>query len=323
MYTIYSYLLPKIFSRKSLLLSKRDFKELGKSKTLSEFIRKLREKPYYRKVFENREKIFTPLQIKDILEENLIYFEKNIILLSENMDFLLAYFHRHLIPFLKVIFRNLFLGKNYRFNEKIFEEIISFLNMEDFYRELCQRKNIWDIFKMLIKYYKIEEKIVKINDIYFIDTFLEKIFYKYLLKKFYEMDPDDRNVLVDFIKILLMKYNVIAITYCNIWDIGLEISEKILLKDKLIEENIDRFLYKLDKTLYKHFKEKRVDLLEKDFDLILIRCANRFFLKDVFSIAPLLGIIFLVENEINNLIKISYLISSKNYDYIPIKIVII
>ncbi len=303
-----SYILPKIFYRKGMLISKDKLIEMCNYRDLGSFINTLRD-TYYDRYISQLPKNVNANILKNIFYRSMIDFEKMIINYSLNRwrEFLVSYFHRHLFNVLKLYLHG---GKaDVMPNRELLEQMV----VDDFSEHIVSRilaggeVNVISLLNLtdVCEYFKANYTYVK-------DTCVDLGFLLKLIDSYFGLDYDDRLMIRDVFNLLVYKRLAVMLARGKLWNINVERLMDIVLARlaqdrrkymKLMRQSISNF----DSLIEKPTSDS-IFRLDNLIATMIIMKAKRLFVKDVFSLGPLFGIILLVENEIRNLSLLAFLI---------------
>ena len=303
-----SYILPKIFHRKGMLISKEKLIEMCNCRDLASFVNILRDTYYGRYIGQLSDDVSADV-LKSIFYKSMIGFERMIINYSLNRrrDFLVSYFYRHLLNILKLYLHE---GKADVIPDK---ELLKQMIVDDFSERIVSSilagreidvvslLNLADICDNL-----------KANYAYVRDTCIDLGFLLKLIDSYLLLDYDDRLMIKDVLEMLVYKGLTVMLARGKLWNIDVERLVDVVLTR--LAQDRRKYLKFMKRSIsnFDSFIEKptsdSIFRLNKMVAAMIIRKARRLFVKDVFSLGPPFGIILLVENEIRNLSLLASLI---------------
>ena len=322
----------RAFSERGTMLSKHDLESFSDSKTLDEFITRLKNTSYVNSLSKIQQPINSE-KIETALKEDLFNFHSSMTKISKK-DLVNAYYRKYILWNLKIILKSKALGKTY-------DDIFPHINMHA--EELIGRRDI--IVKALIAK-DLDEAVSALqtsefgseissaaqlykenNNIQTFELYLDKIYYKGLVSAFANIGKPA--VLQPLVSLDLDYYNVSSTLRAKYWNLPEEhikslriattsrVNEDIL--NKMIHaDSVRQAISEFSKTVYKDIVPNQgnendisvISEIESRFERLIYKKSMSLY-GSVFSYAPMTAAIKLKMVEIKNLVAIAFGIEQK------------
>jgi V/A-type H+-transporting ATPase subunit C len=322
----------RAFSERGTMLSKHDLESFSDSKTLEEFVTRLKNTSYVDSLSKIQQPI-TSEKIEIALREDLFNFHSSMAKIAKG-DLVNAYYKKYILWNLKIILKSKALGKTY-------DDIFPHINMQA--EELIGRRDI--IIKALVAK-DLDETVSALqtsefgneissaaqlykenNNIQIFELYLDKIYYKGLVSAFANIGkPADLQPLVS---LDLDYYNVLSTIRAKYWKLPEEhikslriattsrVNEDVL--NKMIHaDSVKQAIAEFSKTVYKDIVLNQgnesdnaiISQIESSFEELIHRKSMALYGR-MFSYAPMTAAIKLKMTEIKNLVAIAFGIEQK------------
>ncbi len=322
----------RAFSERGTMLSKHDLESFSDSKTLDEFVTRLKNTSYVNSLSKIQQPINSE-KIETALKEDLFNFHSSMAKISKK-DLVNAYYRKYILWNLKIILKSKALGKTY-------DDIFPHINMHA--EELIGRRDI--IVKALIAK-DLDEAVSALqtsefgseissaaqlykenNNIQTFELYLDKIYYKGLVSAFANIGKPA--VLQPLVSLDLDYYNVSSTLRAKYWNLPEEhikslriattsrVNEDIL--NKMIHaDSVRQAISEFSKTVYKDIVPNQgnesdisvISEIESRFERLIYKKSMALY-GSIFSYAPMTAAIKLKMVEIKNLVAIAFGIEQK------------
>ncbi|MCF8885481.1 MAG: V-type ATPase subunit [Nitrososphaerota archaeon] len=325
------YPIVKSYALKGMLLEYSTYEELAKSRTLEEFLEKLRPTIYGQYITEIP-KPLTSRNLEKIFENSLIDIEFSLIRYLPRPVFFETYFKRHIYKNMKTVLKAKALGIGY---EEIYHGLnlrsAELLGVRDVLVKMVAEKDLEKAVETLKKtpFYKDISQALELynkeKDPLVFEVFLDRYFYENILSELKKINRDERKSLSEIVTYELDCYLITASLRAKMWGLtsaemrkfmlpqGINLSKKDV--EKLIQAmKIEEVLGEISKTVYEDVLRNidtskpvlLVDSVEKWFRERLLKTVRKTFLESIFKQAVILSFIKLKEFEVKNLSAISF-----------------
>ena len=333
LYPVYS--VAKSFAVKGQLLPYSTLEELAESRSLEEFVDRLRITPYAQYVTE-LPRPYEQLSLEKAFRHSLVDLHYRLMNVTPRAHVISVYFYRYVASNLKTVLRAKGLGKS--FDEiqagldlhaeellRIRDEVVraaTAATMEETIEEL--KKTFLGVDASLAYSVWMEKA-----DLSILDTAIDKAFYNKLLKAYKKTPRRERSSLKDFIEYEIDLYQIVTLLRAKTWEIPpATIREFILEKtfklssdivDDIVEsEGFEDAVKLLQLTEYGKFlpadvknPEEVVTSIEKGVRDRIYKTAGRMYTARPFSLGVVMSTILLKEVEVKNLTTIAIGIAEK------------
>ncbi len=322
------YAIAKSFGIKGQLLPFSYLEELAESRSVDEYVDKLRITPYGQHLAELR-KPYDQLAIEKALKKHVIDVHYRIVNVVPRAELLSVYFYRYIASDTKAVLRAKAMGRSFEeiqqgldlYAEELLgvrDEVVraaAAASLEEAVEELKRTFLEPDV---TLAYRIWEEK----KDLSALDSAVDKAFYTKLLKAFKKTPRGSRKDLKEFIALEIDGYQILTLLRAKTWGLPAPQTRELLLEeqisitrdfvDEALEvESLGDVIQLLSNTPYRRLVAGEaegvaaISTLEEAFRKELYRKASKIFKTKPFSLAVILATVLLKELEARNLTTIA------------------
>ncbi|MHB1909420.1 MAG: V-type ATPase subunit [Nitrososphaerales archaeon] len=324
----------KAFAIRGSLLDYETYDELADSDSLETFISKMKGTSYG-DFIADLQRPYDAVAIELALRRRLAKVGKSMITATSNSRVLRAYYSKYIAFNLKNVLKGIALGKSY-------EEISKFVDL--YVEELVGTR---DIIVRALSSRRLDEAVGTLRSTQFgdaaenilkafsetrnfqvIDLYLDRAYYKSLLNAFLS-ERSNRNEIRELLAVDVDSFNITSVLRARQWGLSPNDAEQLIVEPPFKvpreilsalakSETPSEAIAQIEKTPYSGMINQQdasnpawIGILEANFETLKYKLANGTFTWDIFSVSEAIGILKLLEYEVQALAAIAFGIEQK------------